>query len=92
MKFSWLIVALAAVAVVAADPAVARVKHKSRACVDRPAEFSSYGVLLNQRPQPNGCAPPVYSYGEYVGQDPDPNIRLNLMRDPQSGYSGNTAR
>jgi hypothetical protein len=41
----------------------------------------------NTGPQPNGCAPPVYAYGKYVGQDPDPNIRLQLLRDPATGYS-----
>ena len=38
-------------------------------------------------PQPNGCAPPVYAYGKYIGQDPDPNIRFQLLRDPATGYS-----
>ncbi len=95
MKFNWfaIAVAIAALAVTAADPAAARSRHKARPqCVDGPYAFSVYGLFLNPHPQPNGCAPPVYSYGEYVGQDPDPNIRLNLMRDPQTGYSGNTAR
>jgi hypothetical protein len=36
-------------------------------------------------PGPNGCAPAVYQYGRYVGQDPDPFIRLQLMRDPKTG-------
>jgi hypothetical protein len=25
---------------------------------------------------------PVYAYGQYQGADPDPNIRLQLLRDP----------
>jgi hypothetical protein len=93
MKFSWFVIALVALAVMAADPAAARAKHKAqRHCVERPFEFSWGGFLFNPRPLPNGCAPPVYAYGEYVGQDPDPFIRLQLKRDPQTGYSGNTAR
>jgi hypothetical protein len=93
MKFSWFVIALVALAVMAADPAAARHRHKAKLrCVDRPYEFSWGGFLFNPRPLPNGCAPPVYAYGEYVGQDPDAFIRLQLKRDPQTGYSGNTAR
>ena len=93
MKFSWIVVAVAAFAatfgVIAADPALARAKHKvARHCVDRPYQFS-WGFLLpgQQEPQPNGCSPPVFAYGKFVGQDPDPNIRFQLMRDPATGYS-----
>ena len=76
--------------VVAADPALARVKHKlARHCVDQTADGPSlYGFFFNPPPQPNGCAPPVYAYGHYVGQDPDPYIRQQLNRDPQTGYTG----
>ena len=74
---------------IAADPALARAKHKAnRLCVDRPVEFS-WGNFFSSRPAPgpNGCAPPVYAYGKFIGQDPDPNIRFQLMRDPTTGYS-----
>src|SRR5664279_4016528 len=73
MRFKWIIIAVAAVslAVIVADPALARVKHKAqRLCVDRPYAFSWGGFLTNPAPQPNGCAPAVYEYGMYVGQDP----------------------
>jgi hypothetical protein len=99
MKFKWLVIAVAAVCVpalgvpvfgvIAADPALARVKHKAKpACVDRPFEFS-WGNLFSSRPapQPNGCAPPVHQYGRFIGQDPDRNIRLQLKRDPATGYA-----
>jgi hypothetical protein len=84
-------VALAAF-VLTQDAGLARTRHKvyqahplpSR-CIDRPAPFS-WGNLLFGNPQgPNGCAPPVYQYGRYVGQDPDPFIRQQLMRDPATG-------
>jgi hypothetical protein len=55
-------------------------------CDDRPYEFSWIGVLTNPPPGPNGCAPAVYQHGRYVGQDPDPNIRFQLRRDPATGY------
>jgi len=94
MKFDWLVIAVAALAVAAADPALARAKHPRQQqsyrahCVDRPVQFSWLGLLTNTKPQPNGCAPPVYAYGQYIGQDPDPNIRFQLRRDPATGYSG----
>lgn len=95
MKFHWPVIAIAglvaAVAVIAADPAPARPKHKAvkvqRQCADRPQVFSWGGIFFNPAPQPNGCAPPVYQYGKYIGQDPDPNIRQQLKRDPATGYS-----
>ena len=99
MKWRWLVVVCAGLAV-AATPALA--KHKrhhhhrsykvSRACADRPLPFSWTGWVFNPGPQPNGCAPAVYEYGEYVGQDPDPFIRLQLRRDPATGYTSEFAR
>ena len=100
MKWRWLVVFCAGlgVAAVAAGPALA--KHKkhhraykvSRVCADRPLAFSWTGWLFNPKPEPNGCAPPVYEYGQYVGQDPDPFIRLQLRRDPATGYTSEFAR
>jgi hypothetical protein len=88
MKLRWAVMAVAVLGVIAVEPALARPRHKARPhCVDRPYEFSLGGLLFNPRPQPNGCAPPVYVSGEYVGQDPDPNIRFQLKRDPASGYA-----
>ncbi|HEY0223705.1 MAG TPA: hypothetical protein VGC38_04245 [Pseudolabrys sp.] len=88
MKFGWIALALvvAGLALTAANPALARVKHKA-ACNDRPQTFSWDGIISNPAPQPNGCSPAVYNYGRFVGQDPDPFIRQQLMRDPQTGYS-----
>jgi len=97
MKFRWIVVVVAAlvtaIGVIAADPALARAKHRAkhdvaRHCVDRPHKFS-WDFLLpgSPAPQPNGCAPAVYEYGRYIGQDPDPNIRFQLQRDPATGYA-----
>jgi hypothetical protein len=91
MKFRWVVTAIVALiagfGVVVADPAFARVKHKAyRHCAPQPRDYSWTGWLFNPAPQPNGCAPPVYAYGKYVGQDPDPFIRQQLNRDPQTGY------
>lgn len=94
MKFRWLLLAIGVFGVIAADSAFARAKHKAKpACADRPVpsvmdNLGRYLLLPTDRePQPNGCAPPVYAYGKYVGQDPDPNIRFQLLRDPATGYS-----
>jgi len=94
MKFKWIAIAAAGLAfglaAIAAQPAEARAKHKkkiARVCADRPQTFSFLGIITNPAPQPNGCAPAVYQYGRYVGQDPDPFIRQQLLRDPQTGYT-----
>jgi hypothetical protein len=86
MKICWLTIALATLTL-ASDPALARMRHRAPpACVDTGHPFSLEGLLFNPRPEPNGCAPPVYQYGRYIGQDPDPNIRFQLNRDPSTGY------
>ena len=88
MKISFSAIAFALVAVMATDSAAARVRHPKPRCVDRPYQFSWDSLLPGQpAPQPNGCSPAVYQYGQYVGQDPDPNIRFQLLRDPATGYS-----
>ena len=87
MKFRWIVIAVAAAGVITSDPALARARHKAdRHCASQPWDTSLTGWLFNPRPQPNGCAPPVYAYGKYVGQDPDPFIRQQLNRDPATGY------
>lgn len=101
MKFRWLVIAGAglacvATALAAADPAMARQKYRIKPpqCVDRPRPLS-WDFLLpggSSGQYPNGCAPPAYAYGQYVGQDPDPFIRLYMMRDPAAGASGGMAR
>jgi hypothetical protein len=98
VKLSWMVIAgtafVAGLSVIAVDPALARSKHHGkrvtqRQCVDRPYDFSLSDWLFAVRPHPqwNGCAPPVYVSGEYIGQDPDPNIRAQLKRDPETGYT-----
>jgi hypothetical protein len=100
MKRSLIVFSLAmlgaAVALAAADPALARAKskaaHKVRhACAERYFQFSWDQLLLGggQEAKGNGCAPAVYSGGKYIGQDPDPAIRSQLRRDPASGYPMN---
>ena len=95
MQLRWLVIASAVIGVIATDPALARprkAKSLKPVCIDCPTTFSFEKLIFGPRPDPNYCAPPVYSYGSYVGQDPDRNIRAYMLRDPASGYSGETAR
>ena len=93
MTTKWIAFAAIGLAagLIATGPALARHKQPkqkiARACVERPQTFTFGGIFFNPAPRPNGCAPAVYNYGRYVGQDPDPFIRQQLMRDPQTGYS-----
>jgi hypothetical protein len=90
MKFAWFAIAVAALSLATAESASARAKRhppQRAQCIDRPYEFSWLGILTNPRPEPNGCSPPVYQYNRYIGQDPDPNVRFQLRRDPATGYS-----
>lgn len=88
MPIRWIVLIVALLGLVAADPAWAR--HKSRIVHHCRSETSSgpswNGFLFNQPPPPNGCAPPVYVNHRYIGQDPDPFIRQQLRRDPRTGY------
>jgi len=96
MKFSSMLVAGAVVAAVlgvtATDPAFARAKHTRhpkvvhRCASQAQHDVTLFGIFFNPAPQPNGCAPPVYAYGRYEGQDPDPYIRQQIKRDPMTGY------
>jgi hypothetical protein len=77
-----LLIAIAVSAPAAAKPR----RHVAPACVDTPTVFSWHRFFFAPAPQANGCAPAVYEGGRYVGQDPDPNVRLQLRRD--SGNEG----
>jgi hypothetical protein len=86
MALRWAVTTVAVLSVIAADPALARSRHKARPhCVSQPLQFSWTGWWFNPPPQPNGCSPPVYTNGRFVGQDPDANIRTQLERDPATG-------
>jgi hypothetical protein len=91
MNLRWLVLAglgIAGASMIAALPADARARQKTpAACADRPTPFSWEKFFFNGRPRPNGCAPAVFEYGDYIGQDPDPNIRAQLRRDPSTGYT-----
>jgi hypothetical protein len=90
MRTTWILILLAALSVAGADAATARTKHPVKPrCVARPAAYPSLGTLLfgyRPPPRPNGCSPPVYENGRFLGQDPDANIRFQMQRDPDQSY------
>jgi hypothetical protein len=83
---------VAAVALIAAAaPAFAqKPRHAAPAqCVTARQPFTLLDTIFSTGPAPqaNGCAPAVYDGGRFVGQDPDPNVRLELRRNPDNeGY------
>lgn len=88
MPIRWIVLIVALLGLVTADPAWARHKYRIvRHCHSESSGGPSWnGFLFNQPPPPNGCAPPVYVNHRYIGQDPDPFIRQQLLRDPRTGY------
>jgi hypothetical protein len=81
----------AAILAIAVTPALAqKPRHHAPAhCVGGRQPFTLVEMLFSTGPAPqaNGCAPAVYEGGRFVGQDPDPNVRLELRRNPDNeGY------
>lgn len=93
MNWRWFALVAAAVTLTgafAAGPALAAKAKKKivrSACQDQIGGPTWRGILFNGAPQPNGCSPPVYYGSRYIGQDPDPNIRFQLLRQPETGYT-----
>lgn len=95
-RLLMLLSALAAMLAVAmADPAAARTKYDGKRHPARVVQCRDDGRTTpwthswwnRTAPRWNGCSPPVYSGGMFIGQDPDPNIRHGLQRDPDTGYT-----
>jgi hypothetical protein len=95
MNWRWLALIAAGVVVtgaMAAEPAfAAKAKKKAKVaktlCHDQIGGPTFRGIWFNPEPRPNGCSPPVFVEGRFIGQDPDPNIRLQLMRQPETGFT-----
>ncbi|MBI3704151.1 MAG: hypothetical protein HY244_09990 [Rhizobiales bacterium] len=67
-----------ALVTLAATPTLAATYH-SRVSAQQPNAEAAYAAADNG-PTVNG--PAVFAFGRYAGWDPDPAIRLQLMRDP----------
>lgn len=82
------VVCAASVLALAASPAVAATHHHKR--YHRPSEVAphhyppAYGRYVGRPYNAGGVNSPgpIYRGGYYLGSDPDPNIRFELIRDP----------
>jgi hypothetical protein len=73
------------------SPACAAGKHKKRAHHHRMAPQVQYGSYGYGAPHWGGGASgtgPLYNGQDYLGTDPDPGIRFQIMRDLAARYGG----
>jgi hypothetical protein len=75
MKFPVLIMAVIASVALVAPAAAAVKKHKKAAS---PPSAHKVQMRSGTASDPNS----VYVSGEYIGRDPDPNIRAYMFRNP----------
>jgi hypothetical protein len=84
MKLKWILIAMIAVALLDASPASAR-KRRAHVVVPNPCTgmllLDIFRLECPPEPRWNGASPPVYVDGKYIGQDPDPRIRMQMQRD-----------
>ncbi len=69
-----------ALAALVATPAFAATRHARVSAVPAYPEAYDGNAASQSGLTVNG--PAVFSNGQYAGWDPDPNIRFQLMRDP----------
>jgi hypothetical protein len=81
-----MLVATAALAAVIASPALAQ--SARRAPVQQyQSQYDQPYTHYEGRPQAAPSGNDVYEAGQYLGTDPDPNVRLELRRDFDKGGS-----
>ena len=76
-------VALAAATPISAATAKKKYKHARRTAVVASKASAQYRGTDKFRP-----GPLYYNGGEYLGDDPDPNIRFQLWRDVSGRFGG----
>jgi hypothetical protein len=69
-----------ALATLAATPAFAATHHARASAAQSYPEAYDANAATESGLTVSG--PAVFTYGQYAGWDPDPNIRFQLMRDP----------
>jgi len=92
LRFASVLIAAAgfAAAIALALPADAAGKHKKRHAGHRggiPAQAMQYGGAPPWGGGASGTGP-LYFAQEYLGTDPDPGIRFQLMKDITGRYGG----
>ena len=80
-----LIVSAIGLAFVLASPAEAAKKHRRHSAVAANVKIPG-GTIAPMRG--GVLAGPLYNGPDYLGDDPDPNIRAYLLRDLDSRYGG----
>lgn len=84
MKLKLLLIAMIAVALLDASPASAG-KRRAHVVVPNPCTGMLLPDFFRSECPPerrwNGASPPVYVDGKYIGQDPDPRIRGQMVRE-----------
>jgi hypothetical protein len=83
MKSPTLTLTTAALIALVAFPALAASRHHARHYYGGAHAYGHYG-----RPFTAGgvSSPgPIYRQGRYLGTDPDPNVRAQIVRDPYFG-------
>jgi hypothetical protein len=83
MKPLILTISAAALIALAASPAPAASRHHVRHY-----SSSAHAYSYDARPFNAGgvsSSGPIYRQGHYLGTDPDPNIRAQIIRDPYFG-------
>ena len=81
MPLRWTLLALMTLALLDSSPAVAK---KRRAVAVDPCSGTLADFFRLECPPErrwNGKSPPVYVNGVFVGQDPDRNVRFQMMRE-----------
>jgi opacity protein-like surface antigen len=71
-----------ALAALVATPAFAKTKYPRQPAAPQTAgSAGGYGAYAEANSDNTRYGPAVFSYGAYAGWDPDPNIRLQLIRE-----------
>jgi hypothetical protein len=81
-----LLVVTAALAAAIASPALAQSAHRAPVQQYQSQYDQPFG-RFEGRPQSAPSGNDVYEAGQYLGRDPDPNVRLELRRDFEKGGS-----
>ncbi len=75
------LLATVALAAVVASPALAQTTRRAPPVQQYPSQFDQTYGRSESQPRSGNPSYDVYENGQYLGTDPDPNVRLELRRD-----------